>query len=69
MKKFVDSAPGNAVVNFSLAAAAKKLPNGIGESNPIQYITTGLRVGSLANLGNSLVDKVLGRNKKTEEKK
>jgi len=63
VSKIVDGTPGKAAINFALAAGARKLPR-VGNSNPIQYLSTGLRVGSLANLGNSIVDKVLGRNKK-----
>jgi type II secretory pathway component PulF len=66
VEKFVNSVSGDAAVNFSLAAAAKKLPH-VGDSNTVKYITSGLRVGSLANIGNSIIDKITGSNKKKEE--
>jgi len=66
VNNFVKSTTGNATINYALAMMAKKLPK-IGDSNPIKYISTGLRVGALANLGNAVVDKVFSKKEKKEE--
>jgi hypothetical protein len=67
VEEFVESAPGTAAINFALAAGAKKLPK-VGESEAIKYIASGLRVGSLAKLGNTAIDKIFNRKKNTEDK-
>lgn len=64
----VESTPGKAALNFAIAAGAKKLPK-IGDSDPVKYISSGLRIGSIAKVGNAAIDKVFGRGNKKEEEK
>jgi len=66
VQKFVESVPGKAAVNFALAAGAVKLPR-VGDTNPIKYLATGLRVGSLASVGNSVINTLLGRGDKPKQ--
>jgi len=63
----VESTPGKAALNFAIAAGARKLPK-VGDSDPIKYISSGLRVGSIARIGNSAIEKVFKRDKKDEAK-
>jgi len=65
VQEAVDSASGKAALNFAIAAGARKLPK-IGDSDPVKYISSGLRVGSLAKLGNSTIDKIFRRKPKEE---